>query len=131
MAETEFYYGTGRRKSAVARVFLRPGVGKVEINGRAIEHYFPRATSRMLMLQPLVLTESDSQFDVRITVLGGGQIGQAGAIKHGIARALLKYNEELRGQLKKAGMLTRDARIKERKKYGQPGARKRFQYSKR
>jgi len=131
MAEIEQYYGTGRRKSAVARVYLRPGAGKVEINGRAIEHYFPRATSRMLMLQPLVLTESDSKFDVKVNVVGGGQIGQAGAIKHGIARALLKFNDELRSPLKKAGMLTRDARGKERKKYGQPGARKRFQYSKR
>jgi small subunit ribosomal protein S9 len=132
MAEsTEQYYGTGRRKSAVARVWLRPGEGKVENNGRTIEGYFPRATSRMLMMQPLVLTENDGQFDVKVNVQGGGQIGQAGAIKHGISRALLRFNEELRPPLKKAGMLTRDARIKERKKYGQPGARKNFQFSKR
>lgn len=132
MAEsTEQYYGTGRRKSAVARVWLRPGEGKVEINGRTIEGFFPRATSRMLMMQPLVLTENDAKFDVKVNVQGGGQIGQAGAIKHGISRALLRYSEELRPSLKKAGMLTRDARVKERKKYGQPGARKHFQFSKR
>jgi small subunit ribosomal protein S9 len=132
MAEsTEQYYGTGRRKSAVARVWLRPGEGNVEINGRTIEGFFPRATSRMLMMQPLVLTENDAKFDVKVNVQGGGQIGQAGAIKHGISRALLRYSEELRPELKKAGMLTRDARVKERKKYGQPGARKHFQFSKR
>jgi small subunit ribosomal protein S9 len=129
--QIEQYYGTGRRKSAVARVWLRPGVGKVEVNDRSLESFFPRATSRMLLLQPLVLTENDSKFDVKINVRGGGQTGQAGAIKHGIARALIRYSEELRSPLKKAGMLTRDARVKERKKYGQPGARKRFQYSKR
>ena len=129
--QTEKYYGTGRRKSAVARVWLRPGVGKVVVNTRSLENFFPRATSRMLLMQPLVLTETDSKFDVTVNVKGGGQTGQAGAIKHGIARALLRFNEDLRGTLKKAGMLTRDARVKERKKYGQPGARKRFQYSKR
>jgi small subunit ribosomal protein S9 len=131
MAETELYRGTGRRKSAVARVWIRPGVGKIEVNGRTLEEYFPRATSRMVLMQPLVLTETEGKFDLKINVRGGGQTGQADAVKHGISRALLRYDSELRGSLKKAGMLTRDARVKERKKYGQPGARKRFQYSKR
>lgn len=128
---TEQYYGTGRRKSAVARVWLRPGVGKVEVNGRSLDVYFPRATNRMIMMQPLVLTETDTKLNVKVNVCGGGQTGQADAIKHGIARALLRYQDDLRSPLKKAGFLTRDARVKERKKYGQPGARKRFQYSKR
>ena len=132
MAEiTETYYGTGRRKSAVARVWMRPGSGKIVVNDRTVESYFPRATSRMVLMQPLVLTESEGKFDIKINVTGGGQQGQADAVKHGISRALLKFNAELRGVLKKAGYLTRDARVKERKKYGQPGARKRFQYSKR
>ena len=132
MAETtETYYGTGRRKSAVARVWMRPGSGKIVVNDRTVESYFPRATSRMVLMQPLVLTESEGKFDIKINVTGGGQQGQADAVKHGISRALLKVNAELRGVLKKAGYLTRDARVKERKKYGQPGARKRFQYSKR
>jgi small subunit ribosomal protein S9 len=132
MAETgELYRGTGRRKSAVARVWLRPGVGNIEVNGRTLEEYFPRATSRMVLMQPLVLTETEGKFDMKINVRGGGQTGQADAVKHGISRALLRYDGELRPPLKKAGMLTRDARVKERKKYGQPGARKRFQYSKR
>ena len=128
---TERYYGTGRRKSAVARVWMRPGTGTIRINDRQLEDYFPRATARMVLMQPLVLTETDDKFDVTISVSGGGQTGQADAVKHGISRALLRYDEELRGGLKKAGFLTRDARVKERKKYGQPGARKRFQYSKR
>lgn len=132
MAETkEQYYGTGRRKSAIARVWMRPGTGKIEVNGRQLEDYFPRATSRMVLMQPLVLTESETTFDVKINVRGGGQNGQADAVKHGISRALLRFNGELRSPLKRAGFLTRDARVKERKKYGQPGARKRFQYSKR
>jgi small subunit ribosomal protein S9 len=132
MAEaTELYYGTGRRKAAVARVWMRPGAGRIEVNGRALEDYFPRATSRMVLMQPLLLTETEGRFDIKINVRGGGQTGQADAVKHGISRALLRYNVELRGTLKKASMLTRDARVKERKKYGQPGARKRFQYSKR
>jgi small subunit ribosomal protein S9 len=128
---TQFYYGTGRRKSAVARVRLYPGTGAVTVNNRSLESYFPRATSRMVLMQPLLLTESEGKFDVKVNVRGGGQTGQADAVKHGISRALLKFNEELRGALKKAGFLTRDARGKERKKYGQAGARKRFQYSKR
>jgi small subunit ribosomal protein S9 len=132
MAEiTETYYGTGRRKSAVARVWMRPGSGKIVVNDRTVESYFPRATSRMVLMQPLVLTESEGKFDIKINVTGGGQQGQADAVKHGISRALLKVSADLRSVLKKAGYLTRDARVKERKKYGQPGARKRFQYSKR
>ena len=132
MAEiTETNYGTGRRKSAVARVWMRPGSGKIVVNDRTVESYFPRATSRMVLMQPLVLTESEGKFDIKINVTGGGQQGQADAVKHGISRALLKVSADLRPGLKKAGYLTRDARVKERKKYGQPGARKRFQYSKR
>ena len=132
MADTrEVFYATGRRKSAVARVRLMPGSGQVTINGRNLESYFPRATSRMVLMQPLVLTESDTKFDLKVNVCGGGGSGQADAIKHGISRALCKVDSNLRPPLKKAGFLTRDARVKERKKYGQPGARKRFQYSKR
>ena len=127
----EFFYGTGRRKSAVARVRLIPGSGNIMVNHRDLEDYFPRATSRMVLMQPLVLTETESAFDIKVNVRGGGSSGQADAVKHGISRALLKYNAEMRATLKKAGFLTRDARAKERKKYGQPGARKRFQYSKR
>jgi small subunit ribosomal protein S9 len=132
MAETrEEYYGTGRRKTAVARVRLRPGAGSILVNGRSLEVFFPRATSRMVLMQPLVLTESEAKFDIRINVCGGGGSGQADAVKHGISRALCRFDANLRPALKKAGFLTRDARKKERKKYGQPGARKRFQYSKR
>jgi small subunit ribosomal protein S9 len=125
------YYGTGRRKTSTARVFLRPGQGKLEINGRDIEHYFSRDTLKMLVKQPLALTETAEKFDVAATVEGGGGSGQAGALRHGISRALLEFNGELREKLKSAGFLTRDPRKKERKKYGQPGARKRFQFSKR
>ena len=127
----ERYYGTGRRKAAVARVFMTPGSGKVLINGREIEDYFPRATNRLVLMQPLVLTEHEEKFDIKVNLHGGGGTGQAGAIRHGISRALLQYDSELRPPLKKAGFLTRDARVKERKKYGQPGARKRYQFSKR
>lgn len=130
-SNTERYYGTGRRKSAVARVWLTPGEGKVNVNGRPMDKYFPRATNRMVLMQPLVLTELEGKFDVNVNVCGGGHTGQAAAAKHGMSRALLRYSLELRATLKKAGYLTRDARTKERKKYGQPGARKRFQYSKR
>ncbi len=108
-----------------------PGAGTVMVNGRNLETYFPRATSRMVLMQPLVLTESEGKFDVSVNVCGGGGSGQADAVKHGISRALCKADPNLRPPLKKAGFLTRDARVKERKKYGQPGARKRFQYSKR
>jgi len=125
------YYGTGRRKTAQARVFLRPGSGQVTINGRDFENYFPNRVLRMVVRQPLLVTETDEKFDIYATVIGGGASGQAGAMRHGIARALLDFNSELRGRLKTAGLLTRDPRKKERKKYGQKGARARFQFSKR
>jgi len=125
------FYATGRRKTATARVFLRLGTGTVQINHRTAEDYFPREILRMQMLEPLRAVDHMGNFDMFITVKGGGDNGQAGAIRHGIARALQKYDPTLRGTLKKAGLLTRDAREKERKKYGQRGARARFQYSKR
>ena len=125
------YYGTGRRKTSTARVYLRAGAGKLEINGREIGNYFSREVLVMMVKQPLALTETAEKFDVTATVEGGGGTGQAGAVRHGISRALLEFNGELRERLKSAGFLTRDDRKKERKKYGQPGARKRFQFSKR
>jgi small subunit ribosomal protein S9 len=125
------YYGTGRRKTSTARVYLRPGAGEVKINRRAFEVYFPNETLRMIIRQPLQLTETTSKFDILVNVNGGGPAGQAGAIRHGITRALMEYNADLRPALKQAGLVTRDPRIKERKKYGQKGARKRFQFSKR
>jgi small subunit ribosomal protein S9 len=131
MAERAHYYGTGRRKTSVARVFLRAGEGHITVNRRPFVEYFPRESLRLLVAQPLELTGTAAQFDVKVNVAGGGLSGQAGAVRHGIARALLEFNGELRPQLKRAGFLTRDPRMKERKKYGQPGARKRFQFSKR
>ncbi|MBX2803808.1 MAG: 30S ribosomal protein S9 [Myxococcales bacterium] len=125
------YYGTGRRKTASARVFLRPGNGHLFVNKRPLEEYFPRPTLVMDLMQPLVLTETKEKFDAHITVRGGGLNGQAGAVRLGIARALLEANPDYRGVLKPAGLLTRDARKVERKKYGQRGARRRFQFSKR
>ncbi|MDE2757588.1 MAG: 30S ribosomal protein S9 [Acidobacteriota bacterium] len=125
------YYGTGRRKSSTARVYLRPGQGEFLINRRSLESYFKSLTLRMLVKQPFEVTETSGKFDTIVNVNGGGPSGQAGAVRHGIARALLEYDGELRKTLKKSGFLTRDSRIKERKKYGQPGARKRFQFSKR
>jgi small subunit ribosomal protein S9 len=125
------FYATGRRKSSTARVFLRLGTGAVEINGRTIEDYFPREILRIHMLEPLRTIDRVGNFDLYVTVAGGGDTGQAGAIRHGLARALEKYDSTLRPTLKRAGFLTRDAREKERKKYGQRGARARFQYSKR
>jgi small subunit ribosomal protein S9 len=130
MAE-EKYYATGKRKTTIARVWLRPGEGKIEVNKRAFDDYFPRETLRMTILQPLELTNTVGQFNVHVNVKGGGAAGQAGAIRHGISKALLSYNDTLRDALKKAGFITRDPRVKERKKYGQRGARARFQYSKR
>ena len=130
MAVTEFY-GTGRRKSSTARVFLRPGSGAIRINERTFEAFFPTQALRTQIRQPLVLTETADKFDILATVAGGGVSGQAGAVRLGIARALVEYNLELRKALKNEGMLTRDARAKERKKYGMAGARKRFQFSKR
>jgi small subunit ribosomal protein S9 len=132
MAETKNeFLGTGRRKTAVARVRLASGSGKIAVNGRALDHYFPLETQRVQATQPLTLTGTAEKLDARINVAGGGPIGQAGAVSHGIARALLQFDANLRPQLKAEGLLTRDPRMKERKKYGQPGARKRFQYSKR
>ena len=125
------YYGTGRRKTSTARVFLRPGSGSVSINHRAFDHFFPTEALRTQIRQPLILTESADKFDIVATVAGGGVSGQAGAVRLGIARALVEYNIELRKRLKDEGLLTRDARAKERKKYGMAGARKRFQFSKR
>ena len=130
MATTQ-HYGTGRRKTSTARVFLRPGSGTITINERPIEASFPTETLRLIIRQPLVATENLERFDVLATTAGGGVSGQAGAIRLGIARALLDYNEELRSPLRKLGLLTRDPRAKERKKYGMAGARKRFQFSKR
>jgi small subunit ribosomal protein S9 len=125
------YYGTGRRKTSVARVYLRPGSGKIVVNRREFDDYFPNQVLKMVIRQPLLLTETADKFDIQVNVTGGGSNGQAGAIRHGIARALLEYNAELRPRLKAAGFLTRDPRKVERKKYGQPKARKRFQFSKR
>ena len=130
MATTQ-YYGTGRRKTSTARVFLRPGSGTITINHKPIEASFPTETQRLTIRLPLVVTETVERFDVLATTMGGGVTGQAGAVRLGIARALLGYNAELRGTLRKAGLLTRDPRAKERKKYGMAGARKRFQFSKR
>jgi small subunit ribosomal protein S9 len=125
------YYGTGRRKSATARVYLRPGAGEVKVNHKPFDRYFPNETLRMIIRQPLQLTETANKFDLVINVTGGGPAGQAGAIRHGITRALIEYDGDMRPTLKRAGLITRDPRIKERKKYGQKGARKRFQFSKR
>jgi small subunit ribosomal protein S9 len=131
MAELVQYYGTGRRKSAVARVYLRPGSGEFEVNGRPFDQYFVTESQRSSARQPLLSTESASSFNVLANVSGGGVNGQADAVKLGIARALMEFNAELRKKLKAEGLVTRDSRSKERKKYGQKGARKRFQYSKR
>jgi small subunit ribosomal protein S9 len=124
-------YGTGKRKNAIARVLLKPGTGVITVNGRPLEQYFPRPTSVMVVKQALEIVEKQSEFDVSVNVCGGGESGQAGAVRHGISRALLVVDPALRPALKKAGFLTRDARKKERKKPGQPGPRKKFQYSKR
>ena len=132
MAQLEQYLGTGRRKTAVARVYIRPGKGKITINGRPINKYFGEQSPMEAKLRiPLLETQTATKYDVLVTVKGGGPVGQADAICHGISRALIEANSSLRPVLKKAGLLTRDARIKERKKYEQPGARKHFQFSKR
>jgi small subunit ribosomal protein S9 len=125
------YYGTGRRKTSTARVYLRPGAGGFIVNRKAFAQYFPNETLRMVIRQPLQLTDTTNKFDILVNVAGGGPSGQAGAIRHGITRALIEFNADLRPALKHAGLVTRDPRIKERKKYGQKGARKRFQFSKR
>jgi small subunit ribosomal protein S9 len=129
--KTQEFLGTGRRKTAVARVRLAAGSGKIIVNNRSFENYFPIENLRMQAMQPLTVTETVAKFDVRINVSGGGPNGQAGAVRHGIARALLLADANLRPTLKSNGLLTRDPRMRERKKYGQPGARKRFQYSNR
>jgi small subunit ribosomal protein S9 len=128
---TDQFYATGRRKEAVARVWLRPGTGKITVNKRDIEVYFPRETLKMLIRAPFEVIEQESKWDVFVNVVGGGLSGQAGAIRHGLTRALSKADPDIRPPLKKAGFMTRDPRRVERKKYGKPGARKRFQFSKR
>ncbi|MEK6654067.1 MAG: 30S ribosomal protein S9 [Thermodesulfobacteriota bacterium] len=130
MTEKRFY-ATGKRKSAVARIYMKEGTGVLQVNKRNFDDYFTRESLKMLIQQPLEMTGKKGLFDFHISVGGGGMAGQAGAIKHGISKALVEYDAELRAALKKAGFLTRDSRIVERKKYGQPGARKRFQFSKR
>lgn len=125
------FYGTGKRKSSIARVWLKPGSGKITVNDKSLDEYFGRETSKMVVKQPLELTENSDKFDIYVTVKGGGDSGQAGAIKHGITKALLEADVALRGVLKKAGFITRDSRVKERKKYGKAAARRSFQFSKR
>jgi len=125
------YYGTGRRKTSTARVYLRPGTGAITVNKREFNAYFPNEALQMIIRQPLMLTENVDKFDIHVNVDGGGSAGQAGAVRHGITRALMEFNADLRPTLKKAGLITRDPRQKERKKYGQKGARARFQFSKR
>lgn len=127
----EAYYGTGKRKTAVARTWLKPGKGNITINQRDVDDYFRRETAKMIVEQPLVLTDTYGSFDVNVNVSGGGISGQAAAVRHGITKALLQVNPEFRPILKRAGFVTRDPRVRERKKYGQKGARARFQYSKR
>lgn len=131
MAEMIQNYGTGRRKSATARVFIKPGTGEIVVNKRKFEDYFQNEVHRMVIRQPLHLTDSVGKFDILVNVDGGGPAGQAGAVRHGLTRALIELNPEFRTRLKKAGFVSRDPRAKERKKYGQKGARKRFQFSKR
>jgi len=131
MATAPTYYSTGKRKSAVARVYMTPGNGEISINKKDIDTYFGRETSKMILRQPLELTNTMGKYNISVNVVGGGISGQAGAIKHGISKALLEVDPNFRGVLKKAGFLTRDSRVKERKKYGQRGARARFQFSKR
>jgi small subunit ribosomal protein S9 len=130
MATTQ-HYGTGRRKTSAARVFLKPGTGEIKVNGRALDEFFGRETARMIVRQPLVIAGADTKFDIQVTVSGGGITGQAGAIRHGITRALITYDESLRQPLRKAGCVTRDAREVERKKVGLRKARRAPQFSKR
>jgi small subunit ribosomal protein S9 len=131
MSKEKVYYATGRRKTSAARVFLKPGTGQISVNGKKLEEHIKRSTSQVLVKQPLELLNVLNKFDLQITVAGGGEAGQAGAIRHGISRVLTIFDETSRGALKKAGFLTRDPRMVERKKYGRAGARARFQYSKR
>lgn len=131
MAQENTFYATGKRKTAIARTWIKPGKGDITINGRSLEDYFTVYTAKTIISQPLILTNTQDQFDINVKVIGGGIMGQAGAIRHGITRALMEYDGELRTALKKAGFVRRDPREKERKKYGQKGARARFQFSKR
>jgi small subunit ribosomal protein S9 len=131
MAQDNTYYATGKRKNAIARTWITPGKGEITINGRSLEDYFKVYTAKTIISQPLVLTNNQDKFDINIKVIGGGVMGQAGAIRHGITRALMVFDSDLRPALKKAGFVRRDPREKERKKYGQKGARARFQFSKR
>ena len=131
MAEQNVYYATGKRKTSIARTWLEPGTGKITVNDRALDDYFKVGTAKIIMLQPLSLTNTQEAYDIKVRVLGGGITGQAGAIRHGITKALIQVEPDLRQVLKKAGFITRDARVKERKKYGQKGARARYQFSKR
>ncbi|HKK91005.1 MAG TPA: 30S ribosomal protein S9 [Desulfobacteraceae bacterium] len=131
MEKENSYYATGKRKSSVAKTWIKPGKGQIIINNKAVDEYFVQREARDMLASPLAITENSDVFDVKVTVLGGGVMGQAAAVRHGITRALVLSDPDLRGVLKKAGCLTRDARIKERKKYGQKGARARFQFSKR
>lgn len=131
MAKENVYYATGKRKNAIARTWMTPGKGEIIINDRSVEDFFKVGTAKTIMKQPLALTNNLESFDIKIHVIGGGISGQAGAIRHGITRALLQFNPDLRSVLKKAGFIRRDPRVKERKKYGQKGARARFQFSKR
>ncbi|UFS68714.1 30S ribosomal protein S9 [Geomonas sp. RF6] len=125
------YYATGKRKSSIARVWIKAGSGEITVNSKPIDQYFGRETSKMIVNQPLEITENLGKFDITVTVRGGGDSGQAGAIKHGITKALIEADADLRGTLKKAGFITRDSRVKERKKYGKKAARASFQFSKR
>jgi small subunit ribosomal protein S9 len=127
----QVFYGTGRRKTSVSRVFLKPGKGKISVNGRTLEEYFERPTARQIVMQPLILLHTEGKFDLFITVKGGGKSGQAGAVRHGLARALEQVDATYRAPMKKAGLMTRDSRMVERKKYGKPKARKSSQFSKR
>lgn len=131
MAEENVYYATGKRKTAIARTWMKPGSGVITVNDRELDDYFRVGTAKTILLQPLVLTNTLDSFDIRVKVIGGGISGQAGAIRHGITRALMMVDPDLRQSLKRAGFVTRDSRVKERKKYGQKGARARFQFSKR
>ncbi len=131
MAQETSYYATGKRKNAIARTWITPGTGQVTINGRTVEDYFRVYTAKTIISQPLVLTSNQDKFDIKVKVIGGGIMGQAGAIRHGITKALIEFDADLRPALKKAGFVRRDPRQKERKKYGQKGARARFQFSKR
>ncbi len=131
MEQENSFYATGKRKNAIARTWLKPGSGIITVNGKLMDEYFPKGTAKTILVQPLTLTNNQGSFDVKVSVKGGGVSGQAGAIRHGITKALLLIDPDLRSQLKKAGFIRRDSRIKERKKYGQKGARARFQFSKR